>query len=390
MTTTIIISFCILILVSYLFDLTSSKTKIPTVILLLLMGLTIKQFKNYFDIDIPDLTPALPIFGTIGLILIVLEGALELELNKQKKGLIGKSFLVALLPMLLLAFILVFILQQFGETDLKKNLINIIPLCIISSAIAIPSIRSFSKKEREFVIYESSLSDILGVLFFNFVTLNQSFTTGTIGYFSMEIIIMIIASFILTLALAFLLKKIDHHIKFIPIILLVILIYYISKIYHLPGLIFILIFGIFLGNLDELKKFKWVQKLKPEELKIEVSKFKELATEGAFLIRTIFFLLFGYLIEMDELLNTDSLILSLGIVFVIFLLRMILLLVLKLPVSPLVFIAPRGLITILLFLSIAPENAIPAINKSLIIQVILITSIILLIGNLSYKKQSDQ
>jgi hypothetical protein len=36
MTTTIIIVLCVLVLAAYLFDLTSAKTKIPSVILLLL------------------------------------------------------------------------------------------------------------------------------------------------------------------------------------------------------------------------------------------------------------------------------------------------------------------------------------------------------------------
>jgi hypothetical protein len=41
--------------------------------------------------------------------------------------------------------------------------------------------------------------------------------------------------------LSFLLNKIQHHIKFVPIVLLIILIYEISKIFHLPALIFILV-----------------------------------------------------------------------------------------------------------------------------------------------------
>lgn len=102
------------------------------------------------------------------------------------------------------------------------------------------------------------------------------------------------------------LSKIDHHIKFVPIVLLVLLIYAIAKLYHLPALIFILIFGLFLGNLDELKRFKWINKLKPDELNVEVHKFKELITEGTFLIRTVFFLLFGYLIETAEIINSDN------------------------------------------------------------------------------------
>jgi potassium/hydrogen antiporter len=60
-----------------------------------------------------------------------------------------------------------------------------------------------------------------------------------------------------------------------------------------------------------------------------------------------------------------------------------------LPLIPLLFIAPRGLVTILLFLSIAPAKQIPLINRSLIIQVIVITSLIMMIGLLLTKKDAE-
>jgi hypothetical protein len=66
----------------YLFDLTA-RTKIPSVILLLLLGWMVRD-NLLFDINLPDLTATLPVLGTIGLILIVLEGSLELELNRSK------------------------------------------------------------------------------------------------------------------------------------------------------------------------------------------------------------------------------------------------------------------------------------------------------------------
>ncbi|MCE9540274.1 MAG: sodium:proton antiporter, partial [Bacteroidetes bacterium] len=193
--------------------------------------------------------------------------------------------------------------------------------------------------------------------------------------------------FVATIGLAFLLNKIEHHIKFAPIILLVILIYAISKVYHLPGLIFILLFGLFLGNLDELKQFKWIEKFKPEELNKEVLKFKELITEAAFLVRALFFLLFGYLIRADEILNPDTLIWAFGIVIAIFLFRAIQLKFSSLSLSPLLFIAPRGLITILLFLAIEPTQNISLVNKSLIIQVIILTALIMMLGLMTNKTQ---
>lgn len=382
-----IITFCILLLIAYVFDLTSTKTKIPSVILLLLLGWAVRQLTIWLNIQLPNFSPILPVLGTIGLILIVLEGSLELEINKSKLSVIGKSFLGALLPMLALAITLALALTYFGNFSLKDSLINAIPLCVISSAIAIPSVRNLSSQNKEFVIYESSLSDILGVLIFNFLTLNEKIDAISFGHFALQLFLIIIVSFIATIALSFLLSKIDHHIKFVPIILIVVLIYSISKIYHLPGLVFILLFGLSIGNLDELKSFKWLEVFKPEELNVEVTKFKELIIEGAFLIRALFFLLFGYLIETAEVLNGDTFIWAVGIVFFIFLFRIIQLKLSKLPLQPLLFVAPRGLITILLFLSIDPTNSISLVNKSLIIQVIILTALMMMIGLITNKSK---
>lgn len=382
---TIIITFCILLLIAYVFDLTSSKTKIPSVILLLLLGWSVRQLTVLLDAQLPDFSPILPVLGTVGLILIVLEGSLELELNKSKFGLIKKSFLGAFIPMIAMAFLLAFAFRYFGNFGLKDCLTNAIPFCVISSAIAIPSVRNLSSHNKEFVIYESSLSDILGVLIFNFLALNETIDRFSFENFGLQLLIIIFVSFIATIGLSFLLSKIEHHIKFVPIILLVVLIYAVSKFYHLPGLIFILIFGLSIGNLDELKRFKWIEKFKPDELNTEVIKFKELTIEGAFLIRALFFLLFGYLIETSEVLNADTFIWALAIVFLIFIFRTIQLKLSKLPLQPLLFVAPRGLITILLFLSIEPTHTISLVNQSLIIQVIILTALMMMFGLMANK-----
>jgi len=389
MTLIIIITICSLLLIAYLFDITSSRTKIPSVILLLLLGWAVRQLTNLFDFHLPDLSSVLPILGTIGLILIVLEGSLELELNKSKFKLIRKSLLGALIPMIALAFLLAYLFQYFGQFSLKESLVNAIPFCVISSAVAIPSVRHLASTDKEFIIYESSLSDIFGVLFFNFIALNDNFDTHSFGHFGLQLLIIILVSFVATIGLSLLLSKIEHHIKFVPIILLVILIYAVSKIYHLPALIFILIFGLFIGNLDELKHFKWVEKFRPDELDKEVKKFKRLTIEGAFLIRALFFLLFGYLIETSDILNAETIIWAIGIVFIIFIFRTVQLKLSNIPLTPLLFVAPRGLITILLFLSIVPTQNISLVSKSLVIQVIILTALTMMVGLMTSKRNGD-
>lgn len=386
----IIITVCVLLLLAYLFTITSSKTKIPSVILLLLLGWVVRQLTGVLHIVIPDLNPLLPFFGTIGLILIVLEGSLELNLNKRKLPFVGKTLVTAIVPLIITAFAIGHFFYYFLDADYKDGILNAIPLCIISSSIAISSVGNLNVFNKEFAIYESSLSDIIGVLFFNFLALNSVINLDTVGHFGLQILIMLVISFIATAFLAFLLSRIDHHVKFAPIILLIILIFAISEIYHLPALIFIMLLGIFMGNFDELERFKFIQKLKPRVLDKEVTKFKELVIEAAFLVRSLFFLLFGFLMETEEILNPYTIEIAIGILIVIYLVRAIQLKIFKVKLMPLLFIAPRGLITILLFLSIPPEGKIPIVNKALIIQVIVLSALVMMFGLIFNKQDKDE
>ncbi len=389
MTTTIIITLCVLLLLAYVFDLTSPKTRIPTVILLLILGWLVRQGAYFFGMAVPDLTKALPVLGTVGLILIVLEGSLELELNRSRFALVIKSSALALLPLLVISFGLAFAFQYFGGTSLKTGLANAIPLAIISSAIAIPSARNLSHKDKEFVTYESSLSDIFGVIFFNFIVFNEEIGPSSFGHFLLEFGIILVVSFVATLGLAYLLHRIKHHIKYGPIILIVVLIYAVSKVYHLPGLIFILLFGLFLGNIDELKNYRFIKRFHPVDFGKEVEKFRELTAEFTFLVRGLFFILFGFLIETEELLNVNSLLWAVSIVAGIFLLRLVFLKLFRLPLNPLLYIAPRGLITILLFLSLPISQQIELMNKPLVIQVIVLTALLMMVGSMKRKKEED-
>lgn len=168
-----------------------------------------------------------------------------------------------------------------------------------------------------------------------------------------------------------------------------ILFYSISKAYHLPSLIFILVFGLYLGNIGKLQYIKSLKKIHSEILDKEVLKFRELTTEFSFLIRSLFFLLFGYLMETSEILNTETIFWAIGITACLYLLRAILLKLFNIPLKSILFIAPRGLITILLFLSIPLSQSIEIVNKSMIIQVVLLTALIMMFGLMKTKSYAS-
>ena len=148
MTNYIILALCVIIILAYIFDLSSRFSKIPGVILLIPLGMVIQLISESTGFKIPNLKPILPVIGTLGLIMIVMEASLDIQLKKDKKGLIIKSISAALILFAVFVAIFSFILIYFFELSLRDSLLNSIPLGVISSSIAIPSAISLNPSER--------------------------------------------------------------------------------------------------------------------------------------------------------------------------------------------------------------------------------------------------
>lgn len=237
-----------------------------------------------------------------------------------------------------------------------------------------------SQKDKEFVIFESSLSDILGVTIFNFFLINEIINIHAVFTFGLEFIFSLLFSIVAAIILTLVLSRLQHKVKFLPIIALVLFLYAFAKGYHLPGLILILTFGLVLANIKKINLIPFLKDFKTEHLQNEIRRFEEITVELTFLVRVAFFLIFGFTIDIPSLVDPNNLILSTGIFSVIFLFRVIQLAIMKLPLFPLAFIAPRGLITILLFVNIPETNHIQYINQTMITQVIIISSLFMMIA----------
>ncbi|MDT4876416.1 hypothetical protein FQZ97_1118520 [compost metagenome] len=159
--------------------------------------------------------------------------------------------------------------------------------------------------------------------------------------------------------------------------------------YHLPALIFILLFGLFLENIDELRHYKFIRKFHPVNFSKEVAKFRELTGEFAFLIRASFFILFGFLLERAEIMDPASMLWAMCITAAIFIFRAIFLALFRMPLAPLLYLAPRGLITILLFLSVPVAKQSTLASKSLIIQVIVLSALVMMFGLMKTRTQKE-
>lgn len=84
--------------------------------------------------------------------------------------------------------------------------------------------------------------------------------------------------------------------------------------------------------------------------------------------------------KFEEIINSDTILFAIGIVALIYVFRAIQLKFFKIKLKPLLFIAPRGLITILLFLNIPQAQKLEIVNNSLIIQVIVLTALVMMLG----------
>ena len=133
---------------------------------------------------------------------------------------------------------LTFVFQKILDLQFNSAIIYSIPLSIISSAVAIPSAGGLLPNHKEFVVYESTFSDILGIMIFNYAVRqfesDQSLLVGqSLISLAFQIIGVILISLVITYVLFRLLQNIAYHVKFFLILALLVLVYAFGKLLHL-------------------------------------------------------------------------------------------------------------------------------------------------------------
>lgn len=340
----ILVAISILIVLSYLFNLISGKIRVPSVILLLLTGIGLQFLAKESGYNFSETKLPLELLGIIGLIFIVLEGALDLKITRQKLPLVGKSFISALLILLATSGLIGFILTEFVGLPLRNAIVYAIPLGVISSAIAIPSVHKLSEEKKEFIVYESTFSDIIGIMLFNYIIIGNITSGSSVASFFINLFIILVVSAISTGLLLFLLNYTRTHIKFYLIFAILILIYSISKMFHLPSLLFILIFGLMLNNAERFSKGWLAKYLHLEKLQSMTKELNLITAETAFIVRTFFFILFGYSINLILLMDWNVILIGSLITAAILLTRFVFLrFISKSNIFPEIFIAPGDL-----------------------------------------------
>ncbi|MDG1147087.1 MAG: cation:proton antiporter [Crocinitomicaceae bacterium] len=392
----LIIALAGIIILSFFFNIISKKTNIPAVLLLIGLGMGIKGAMNFYGLIDADLklNSLLEILGNIGLVMIVLEAALDLKLEKKKIGLIVRSFVIASLGLVGSMFALAgFFMYIFPNTSLHTAAVYALPLSIMSSAIIIPSVGRLTGEKREFMVYESTFSDILGIMVFYFM-IGAEGNAGE-GDLFWDVVTNVGGTVILSVVVAYVMVYLFQHltmqVKLFLIIAVLLLLFAIGKYFHLSSLLIILAFGIVLNNTDVFFRGKLAKLFDKEKMKPILHDFHILTLESAFLIRTFFFVVFGLSISVASLYNVEVAINSLAIVSILYAVRYVFLRVFaKKFLFPELFIAPRGLITVLLFFVLIKHDTITISNfdTGLLLYPILITSMVMMFALISYRGEN--
>jgi NhaP-type Na+/H+ or K+/H+ antiporter len=379
----------IVVIFSYLVDIFSHRIRIPSVLLLMAFGMGIKVFLDLTGIGAPDFTKMLPFLGTIGLILIVLEAAMHLHLTRDALEVMSKAAIAAATLLLVTSGVITGLLHLVSGESFHACLVNAIPFAVISSAMAIPSTQNLSPEKKEFVIYESTFSDILGILFFTLASNNLGGVDDWVLGISKSVLITILFSAIFTVGLVWLVTKLRNHVKFFLILFLLLLVYSVAKLFHLPALLLVFLFGLALNNTFLLNRWKWLsEKIDLVKVQEDLKYMQVSATESTFLIRTFFFVIFGYSLQWALILKLDVILLSLAVAVIIFGLRFgFFKLFAQKHLFPEFLIAPRGLITVLLFYSIPQTMQIIPVNLGSVFLVVVITAITMAAG--TWKKRQE-
>lgn len=396
-TPSILIALALVVILSYLFNLLSRATRIPSVLMLLTTGLALRALsEGPLQGRIPDVQPALEVLGSIGLIMIVLEAALDLELVRENRKMIFGSLNLTLAEIgVSVAFVAA--LLHFGlSADWSRSVVYAIPLAILSSAIIIPSVEHLRKHSvKEFMIYQSTISDILGIMLFYFVIEGLQHPTGGwqpwLQSFLWSFVGSVVVSALFAYALVLLLQKIRTSLKMFLLIAVLILLYAVGKMLHLSSLLIILFFGLMLRNPQLFFRgflLRWINMDVVRSLLVD---FQLITRETAFIVRTFFFMVFGFSIALGSLTKGSTVFIS-GLVVVGLLYWRWVAVKALMPNSDRIirYMAPRGLITILLFYSIPPEFTIASFDRGLVLYVILASNIYMAWGMVRNRSTLDE
>lgn len=380
----LLIGASLLVVSSYLFNVFATVTKIPSVLLLIATGILLRKADlSAIGLAQGQLEKMLPFLGQLGLVMIVLEGGMDLKITADKRSLILRSLGAAASILLFTSLSIAFTIAYFFKAEFSSSMAYAIPLSVVSSAMVIPSVARMPENKREFLIYECTFSDILGIMFFNFFVGAEGPTTSVAVYIFINLVFTLLIAVAACYSLLYLTAKIRTQIKLFLILALLFLIYGVGKKLHISSLVIVFAFGLILNNIGLFMWGRLKKHIPTDGIAPVVHDFHILTAETAFLARTFFFVVFGMSIDLATLADVKVVAIGGMIVVILYSVRFAnLKYFLQASIMPELLLSPRGLITILLYYSIPESYRIREFGDAIMLFVIFTSAVMMMMGTM--------
>lgn len=275
------------------------RTKIPDILILIFAGVLIGPVFGIADTSSGSVIMKLaPYVGTLALIILLFDGGLNLDLFRVVRELPKASYFTLVVFLLTIALSGLVARFLFGWSLLEGILLGAV-LGGTSSSVVIPLIRktSASQGSKTILSLESALTDALCMIFS--ITTIEILLAGSVslrnvanslaGAFSIAVVA---AVFFAVVWVAVLRRFYGKSLGYILTIAVVFILYASVETLRGNGAISVLVFGLLIGNFQELSRL--VRSKQVFQLDRSIRAFQ---TEISFLVRTFFFVYLGLLLD---------------------------------------------------------------------------------------------
>ena len=318
----IILYIGLTIFVSHFFTSLFEKTRIPDVLLLIIIGIILGQA---LDLNSSSFGNYGLLLSTLALVLMLFDGGSHLSFDVIKTTL-NRCITISLITFFattLVAFLIIYYL--LGYNPLPSLFAGTV-LGSISPAVIVPIIKmlNVSDRAKSMLVVESAITDVLSIIIslgiIGAITSNQSTLLGFIG---MEIIARMICSALLGLGAAILWSAILEKVRKFPnniftSLAYLFILYGLCEKLAWNGPLCILIFGLILANAKQIP-LSILKGFGTNKLAEFTALEKTLFSEVIFIVKTFFFIYLGISIEFG---NMGYLLIGLIITIAIYIVRL--------------------------------------------------------------------
>jgi potassium/hydrogen antiporter len=315
-----------LLVLAYLANRFSHRTRVPDVVVLLLCGIALGPGLHWINADrFPEITRGV---GTVALILILFAAGLELDLRRARKQFAAGAVLALVSYALTMEGVHLFCVHVLGMNRMASLLAGAALGCV-SGSIVLPVLEQMDLRPdlRTTLVIEASFGDGLGALVLGVLVsliaggaTSQTSGSAILGGMVVQFVLRFLLAFVIAVVAGFLWARMQPRIsnrKFSQVLTFasVLIVYSLTHALGGSDLFAVMVFGATLASLlgpeSFLREFEVTSSIAADE----GSQILSFHSEMAFLVRSFFFVLLGAMIQFRGL--KQQLLPSLGILGVI-------------------------------------------------------------------------